>query len=55
MALATSYFGSEASLFIAVAGHLVQLPGMLVFVKMASGFKPLHHRNERLINSVNQG
>lgn len=36
MALATSYFGSEASLFIAVAGHLVQLPGMLVFLKISS-------------------
>lgn len=36
MALATSYFGSEASLFIAVAGNLVQLPGMLGFLRIFS-------------------
>jgi len=35
MALAVSYFGPETSLFIAVAGPLVQLPGMLVFLKVA--------------------
>lgn len=36
MALATSYFGYEASLFIAVAGNLVQLPGMLGFLRIFS-------------------
>ena len=35
MALAISYFGAEASLVNAVAGPLVQLPGMLAFLKVA--------------------
>ncbi len=29
---------------LAVAGPLVQLPGMLAFLKMASVFKPLNSR-----------
>ncbi len=52
MAVATLYFGAEASLVVSVAGPLVQLPGMLAFLKMAAAFKPLRCTNNRVTNLV---